>query len=391
MRATGFAEEVTDSDIESGGHVVEVDSQLKGRESNNEDLVRSHQGVYSLPSRECAVLETNKAPTLRTADRKDILIFQQKREKYERVHFEAGLDRIRMRSLVSMFEPVFLEAVCQYHIGKSIIEVTDKELDEWMSSVLRDDKSRDVLLDQKMGKLRMRMSIGSAGARVLDLIVQFQRVVKENGWERLFLDPEGKKRQVKFLMNAVEPRGLRSMMMDRVQREAHLSKDPTAFIKLLQEVAVYYQETSLYQRTDSAAPNAGHKRQKVSRPPTFEVKLGGNKRTVENKGYTSQQYKKQAKLRCYACNEVGHPVHKCPKNLSKQEVFDILKSNKKGKGSDYALVCSIGIEENSNEVLVRINESLYFAAILDSGARGVSLIPRIIANRAMQSDPSITL
>ena len=105
-----------------------------------------------------------------------------------------------------MIEPVFLETICLYSIGKSIIEVTDNDLEEWMTSLLRDDKSRDVLLDQKMGQLKMRTSIESAGARVIDLIVQFNRVVKENGWERLFEDSEGKKRQVKFLLNAVQQR-----------------------------------------------------------------------------------------------------------------------------------------------------------------------------------------
>ena len=40
---------------------------------------------------------------------------------------------------------------------------------------------------------------------------------------------------------------------------------------------------------------------------------------------------------------------------------------------------------------MKINESLYFPAILDSGARGVSLIPRSVAIRAMNNDPSITL
>ena len=66
------------------------------------------------------------------------------------------------------------------------------------------------------------MSIESAGARVLDLIVQFHRIVKENGWKRLFEDLEGKKRQVKFLLSAVEPQGVRSMMGDRVQRGGRL-------------------------------------------------------------------------------------------------------------------------------------------------------------------------
>src|SRR5690242_15149609 len=126
---------------------MEVDSNGP----TNEDLVRKHLEGYSLPSRDVAVLETNKAPTLKTADRKDILQFQQKREKYIRVHTEAGLDAIRLRSLVSMIEPVFLETICLYSLNSSIIEVTDKDLEDWMSSILREDKSRDVLLDKKMG------------------------------------------------------------------------------------------------------------------------------------------------------------------------------------------------------------------------------------------------
>ena len=32
---------------------------------------------------------------------------------------------------------------------------------------------------------------------------------------------------------------------------------------------------------------------------------------------------KPKEMRCFGCNEVGHPVYKCPKNLSKQEVFNI--------------------------------------------------------------------
>jgi hypothetical protein len=54
-------------------------------------------------------------------------------------------------------------------------------------------------------------------------------------------------------------------------------------------------------------------------------------------------------------------------------------------------VCKIGIEENSSQVLVKINQSLYFPAILDSGAIGVSLVPRSVAEKAMLNDPSITL
>ena len=42
-------------------------------------------------------------------------------------------------------------------------------------------------------------------------------------------------------------------------------------------------------------------------------------------------------------------------------------------------------------MLVRINDSLYFPAILDSGAIGVSHIPRSLAQRVMQNDPTVML
>ena len=83
---------------------------------------------------------------------------------------------------------------------------------------------------------------------------------------------------------------------------------------------------------------------------------------------SDKDYKKQEKLRCFKCKEVGHPVLKCPLKPTKQEVFDILKENKKSKDSNYLPVWTIGAEENSNEVMVRINDSLtsllYWIAVL---------------------------
>src|SRR5689334_23194751 len=60
----------------------------------------------------------------------NILQFMQKREKYVQVHLDAGLDKIRLRTLVSMFEQVFLETICQYELGISFIEVTEKDLED---------------------------------------------------------------------------------------------------------------------------------------------------------------------------------------------------------------------------------------------------------------------
>ena len=112
MKRSCMIEEMTESDNEDQGHVMEVDSEVTP-ELTSEDQVNHHLSKGSkVASGNLAVLETNKAPVMKTADRKDILQFKQKREKYIPVHQEAGLDATRLRSLVSMIEPVFLETIC---------------------------------------------------------------------------------------------------------------------------------------------------------------------------------------------------------------------------------------------------------------------------------------
>lgn len=140
-------EEVTETEGEASDSIMEVDSE-PARSQETEDQARKRLNRGSkVASGNLAVLETNKAPVLRTADRKDILQFQQKRKNYIRVHTDSHLDPLRMRSLVSMIEPVFLATICQYSLGISFIEATDHQLEEWMQSVLRDDKSRDVCVN----------------------------------------------------------------------------------------------------------------------------------------------------------------------------------------------------------------------------------------------------
>jgi hypothetical protein len=70
----------------------------------------------------------------------------------------------------------------------------------------------------------------------------------------------------------------------RVQREAHLSKDPAAFIKMLQEAAVYYQETAIYQGADSGAQPPVGKRQRATKAATFRVGGGGPKKKQRSVG-----------------------------------------------------------------------------------------------------------
>jgi len=108
---------------ETRDRIEEVDQDVEGKPAShatNEELVSKQRAGNRVASGYVTLLETNKAPELRTADPKDILRFQQKLEKYERVHFESRADGSQLRSLISMIEPLFLFAICRYQLQKAI-------------------------------------------------------------------------------------------------------------------------------------------------------------------------------------------------------------------------------------------------------------------------------
>lgn len=338
-----------------------------------------------------AVVETNRAPVLRKLDRKAILRFVESRDRYLRTFADADTAGIP-RSLVSMIDRTILETICECDLDVDDATVTDDELIAWMTQALKDDRSQDSHIERKMKKMKMDLKIDSPFLRVTDLFVQFNKIVKDNGWKHLFEDEDGKKMKVRFLNNAIEPKELKTIMKNKMKLEPRFSKSPVAFMTLLREKAVNYEETRTLKTDDEKEKKNMRKRGRIDDKKTRDDKKTHNskkKKDDNNMGRATDR----SLLKCFNCGKFGHAAWKCPEGLSKREVHTLLKKhdNKYSKkSSNYLLVCRIGRSPDANrQIDVRISEGLYVPGILDSGATDMSLIPLRIAQMAMRNDPAI--
>ena len=199
------------------------DREAGERRMPNEELVarhgrlwRSNEGPRGVASGTVAVMETNRAPVLRKLDRKSILTFMERREKYLRNFRDANALGVP-RSLVSMIETTILETVCECEIGVDAEDVSEDEIKAWISQALVGDRSQDTQIERKMKKMKMNLRIESPGLRITDLYVQFNKVVKENGWKHNFSDEDGKQMKIRFLVNSIERLELKKMIQHRTK------------------------------------------------------------------------------------------------------------------------------------------------------------------------------
>ena len=243
----------------------------------------------------------------------------------------------------------------------------------------------------------MNLKIDAPKLRVTDMYAQFNKTIKDNGWKHLFEGEDGNKMKIRFLVNAIQPPELKTLMKKKLRNEPKVAKQLTAFMVLLKE------KTASFEETRSVRDDNGNnsKQEKKSRKRPREDDTVNRKTTQKNqktynggKKTEKEQKKDRSQLKCFNCGEYGHAAFKCPKDdLSKQQVADLLKNhdNKhKKKTSNYLLVCGIGSSsDDEKHIQVRICEGLYAPGILDSGATDMPLVPLRIAQAAMRNDPSI--
>jgi hypothetical protein len=97
-------------------------------------------------------------------------------------------------------------------------------------------------MTKEMKKLRMKTE-GTPLERVLTLTGDFMEIVSKHGWEETFQGREGRKLEVKFLLEAVRPHKLQEKMRQLVQvSEPALQKSPHEFLERLKEKVRSHQE-----------------------------------------------------------------------------------------------------------------------------------------------------
>jgi hypothetical protein len=163
---------------------------------SNEDLVAKQgrlgqkNGLRGAASGSIAVVEL-RAPVLRKLDRKAIQRFNEARGRYLCTFRDASTGGQPM-NLVSMIETTVLETICEVELSVDVEDVTEEELERWISQALRDDRSQDSQVEKKMKKMKMDLKNEAPSLRVTDLYVQFNKIVKDNGWKHFFEEEDGK-------------------------------------------------------------------------------------------------------------------------------------------------------------------------------------------------------
>jgi hypothetical protein len=99
-----------------------------------------------------------RAPVLRKLDRKAILKFMEARDRYSRT-VNDGSSGGQPMSLVSMIEATILETICEVELSVDVNDVTESELELWISQALKEYRSQDSQVEKKMKKLKMDLRI----------------------------------------------------------------------------------------------------------------------------------------------------------------------------------------------------------------------------------------
>jgi hypothetical protein len=258
-----------------------------------------------------------------------------------------------------------------------------------MKSQVELDKTSGAEMVKEMKALRMKTE-GTPLGRVLTLTSDSMEIVSKHGWEESFRVNEGRKLEVKFLLEEVRPYKLREKMRNLLQViEPALQKCPDRFLERLKEKVRSHQEWEDCEAQPSKKQAGSQSRPQKKRHGTTES--SGAQPTMGKRPKIDPARGKN--LECYGCGEKGHPIYACPQNPSKEKVARILNErradpNKKKEKKGYLLVCRLSRSEESSSggrLMAKINEGRYVPAVLDSGAMGVCLIPRRIAYDAIRS------
>ena len=112
--------------------------------------------------------------------------------------------------------------------------------------------------------------------------------------------------KIRFLVNAIEPKELKTMIKNKLKVEPRFAKQPVAFMALLREKTINHEET----RTIRMTEDEGKKTKKEGRKrPRSEEKGRATKKTKDDKKKEGEPDRSQ--LKCFRCGKFGHPAFVC--------------------------------------------------------------------------------
>ena len=334
-------------------------------------------------------LSAVEAPRLTVLDRKDVIQWYKQREIYitginERNSRYSHLNRIKPVSLIESLDLEVLESV-MWELGVTAL----KELnDENISSVLKRYKATsknrwmpqelsDVLKDNKVG---LRYSIHDGRSRVLNLVIQFQKAIKENYSRNL-----DEKEMIKEFKKLVYPEQVLKMVMADIVTYEDLKpakSDFKKFTALTMDKMEKYQSCFGLQKCIKGGGNItkgenGKKKytkaerkeyNKKKREEKQSKKVDDDKTEDKETGKGNPPAEKK-KLSCWSCKGPHH-LKDCTttSDEKKKEIVEKKKVSLNAVKSEY---------EESN-LKVYIERTAIRSRLLDTGASETVIPPDVV-------------
>eukprot|EP00474_Spongospora_subterranea_P007518 CRZ07976.1 hypothetical protein [Spongospora subterranea] len=270
----------------------------------------------SVPQTAGMVFETNKAPTLVDTQRSSIIAFNQDLKRYWEVLEDAN-SRENARPLRTMVEATLLKTLALYELKKPVDEVKDSDLSEWCERQLKEDPFAWSRIKEVMSTVVMQETMSSANARVMQMMHSWTKKVQENSWEAFFDTREGKKEQVRILLNGIRPEALSRMIkaVALTKKKAEIEENPSALVDLMIQKTEMFLEVTHFLHETKPGRNATDSRKLQ---PEVRQRPASEKNVKHKKG----------KFLCLCCGLEGHSMSKCPQKPSKTEMESLLVKHK---------------------------------------------------------------
>ncbi|CAK4196662.1 unnamed protein product, partial [Aphanomyces euteiches] len=258
--------------------------------------------------------EVTKAPTFNGSTKVEIRTFMDQYEAYSREIASANAQRpggakIHQVSLSACIDPLSVERIAFWEIGKPSHELTEEDWRVYFLSAKDCDPVDMGKLDQAMGKLRMDVSIQSAESRVSKLVSDFESILVKLSMEG-FAEAEPKL-TVEYLVAAIAPTSVRSRVKDLLKLYEHrgLKKDARLFKAWLSDYMRRYGEFEPL----IAKASAGGDKPKETNPQVKRSDKKAKVVAVANVDKVPVSNFTQDKRVCFKCLSPDHNVFKCPK------------------------------------------------------------------------------
>ncbi|RLN99441.1 hypothetical protein DYB28_005996 [Aphanomyces astaci] len=247
--------------------------------------------------------EVSKSPSFNGRTKVQMHKFMDQYEAYAREVNIANAQRpggaqIQRAPLSAFFDPLSVERIAYWEIGKASHELTEEDWKVFFLGAKDCDPADMSKLDTGMAKLKMDANVQSAKSRVSKLVSDFNAFLVRLSMDG-FAEAEPKL-TVDYLVAAVQPPAVRARVKEfmKLNENRSLKKDARDFKRWLADYMRRYGEYEPLMAATTKTPKAG-------KAPRVVAVVNVDK--IPKSNFT------QEKRACFKCLSPEHNVFKCPK------------------------------------------------------------------------------